>query len=197
MEGIIVTIKLAKEIRVEALLDAAIEEFVMKGYDGASIDAIAKRAGVSKGGVYHHFPSKEILLMEANRKLTEPVMLMVEKAYNNESAYSGLYNYIREYLKYWIERPRELSFFFLSMAKALQSDILMNYYKDYMAMTTEFFCDMFQRIDASNEKNYKDPEVKGITLMGALDGILSYLITNPDKDIEQFVERMGKIWFEE
>ncbi len=189
------TKKLAKETRVDALLDAAIEEFVAKGYEGASIDTIAKRAGISKGGFYHHFSSKELLLMEANRKLTEPVMLMAEKAYNNESPYSGLCIYIREYLQYWVERPKELSFFFLSMSKALESDILMNYYKEYMEMTTKFFINMFQKVDALNEKKYEDHEIMGITLMGALDGIMQYLITNPDKDIETLVERMRKIWF--
>ena len=44
-----------KEVRVNEIIQAAIEEFIEKGYDGASMDQIAKRAGVSKGGVYYHF----------------------------------------------------------------------------------------------------------------------------------------------
>ncbi len=44
-----------------ALLDAAASVFAERGYHGASLDAIAARAGLSKGSVYHHFASKHEL----------------------------------------------------------------------------------------------------------------------------------------
>ncbi len=42
----------------EAILDAAKALFCAEGFTGASVDAIAARAGVSKATVYAHFPSK-------------------------------------------------------------------------------------------------------------------------------------------
>lgn len=45
------------------LLDAAAAEFADRGYAGASIAAIARRAGVSKSTVFHHFESKEDLYL--------------------------------------------------------------------------------------------------------------------------------------
>jgi AcrR family transcriptional regulator len=47
------------------LLDAAIECFARYGYQGASIDRIARHAGVTKGALYHHYRDKEELLFEA------------------------------------------------------------------------------------------------------------------------------------
>jgi AcrR family transcriptional regulator len=44
------------------ILTAAVEEFAVSGYRGASIGAIAARAGMSQSGLLHHFPSKELLL---------------------------------------------------------------------------------------------------------------------------------------
>jgi AcrR family transcriptional regulator len=41
------------------LLDAAQGVIAREGYEGATIDAIAEAAGVSKGAFYGHFPSKE------------------------------------------------------------------------------------------------------------------------------------------
>ena len=41
-----------------AVLDAAEELFSDPGYAETAIDAIASRAGVTKGAVYHHFPDK-------------------------------------------------------------------------------------------------------------------------------------------
>ncbi len=48
----------------ERLLDAAVELFAERGYDATSVTQVIGRAGVTKGGFYHHFVSKEALLYE-------------------------------------------------------------------------------------------------------------------------------------
>src|SRR5512134_4047152 len=45
------------------LLDSAAEVFSEQGYAGASISAIADRAGVTSGALYRHFASKADLLL--------------------------------------------------------------------------------------------------------------------------------------
>lgn len=188
--------KQAKEVREESLLMAAVEEFLAKGYDGAAMDAIAKRAGVSKGGLYHHFPNKEVLLMEANRKLSEPVYEMAERALSDESPSKGLKQYIRDYIKYWINHPRELSFFFLSMSKSLESPVLMEYYKEYVIQSTGFFIEMFRNAVEKCELDITDPEAFGISFMGALDGVLTYFVINPGEDVDLLCQRIEKIWMD-
>lgn len=49
------------------ILTAAIDLFAELGFDGASINAIAARAGASKANVFHHFGSKEALYLETLR----------------------------------------------------------------------------------------------------------------------------------
>jgi AcrR family transcriptional regulator len=46
-------------------MTAAIDCFARLGYQGTSIDRIARAAGVTKGAVYYHFRDKEQLLFEA------------------------------------------------------------------------------------------------------------------------------------
>lgn len=48
----------------QAVINAALAEFKDKGFVGASMDAIAERAQVSKRTVYNHFTSKELLFHE-------------------------------------------------------------------------------------------------------------------------------------
>ncbi|MFN9729773.1 MAG: TetR/AcrR family transcriptional regulator [Pseudomonadota bacterium] len=48
-----------------AILAAAARLFVARGYDAASMDAVAAEAGVSKLTVYNHFSDKENLFREA------------------------------------------------------------------------------------------------------------------------------------
>lgn len=49
------------------ILAAALEAFAAHGYDGASMNAIAQRAGMSKANVFHHFTSKEQLYLAVMR----------------------------------------------------------------------------------------------------------------------------------
>lgn len=42
------------------ILDSALEVFGAEGYDGASMNAICTRAGISKGIIYHYFAGKEV-----------------------------------------------------------------------------------------------------------------------------------------
>lgn len=48
----------------EALVEAARDEFARCGVDGARVEDIARRAGVSKGAFYLHFRSKEAVFRE-------------------------------------------------------------------------------------------------------------------------------------
>lgn len=48
----------------ERVLDAAVDLFARQGYDGTSVAQVIAKAGVAKGGFYHHFASKEALLYE-------------------------------------------------------------------------------------------------------------------------------------
>ncbi|MCS0636907.1 TetR/AcrR family transcriptional regulator [Streptomyces sp. LP05-1] len=43
------------------ILEAAAEAFDEFGYDGASTTDILARCGLTRGGLYHHFPSKEAI----------------------------------------------------------------------------------------------------------------------------------------
>jgi AcrR family transcriptional regulator len=45
------------------IMNAAIEEFCRSGYDAASVSDICRKAGISKGAFYHHFPSKQALFL--------------------------------------------------------------------------------------------------------------------------------------
>ena len=48
--------------RPEEILDAALAEFTERGFDGARMEDVARRAGISKAGVYLYFQSKTALL---------------------------------------------------------------------------------------------------------------------------------------
>ena len=61
----------------DRVLRAAAESFIRRGYQ-ASVDEIARRAGVAKQTVYHHFASKDALFKAVAHELTRGVLVELE-----------------------------------------------------------------------------------------------------------------------
>jgi AcrR family transcriptional regulator len=66
-----------------AILDAATEIFARFGFKKASIDDIARRAGIGKGTVYLHFESKEELFAAVIRRIGMKAFAALEAAVKN------------------------------------------------------------------------------------------------------------------
>ncbi|GMO96518.1 MULTISPECIES: TetR/AcrR family transcriptional regulator [Bradyrhizobium] len=60
--------------RRAAIVDAAMEEFIARGFAATRLDDIAKRAGVAKGTIYLHFKDKESMFEELVRVVIVPVV---------------------------------------------------------------------------------------------------------------------------
>ena len=54
-------VRLAPAVRKRQILDAALVEFSSHGFTATSIDKIARRVGLSKAGLYAHFPNKNAI----------------------------------------------------------------------------------------------------------------------------------------
>jgi AcrR family transcriptional regulator len=57
-----------------AILEAALDEFIARGFAAARLDDVAKRAGVAKGTIYLHFKDKEALFQELVRTSLVPLI---------------------------------------------------------------------------------------------------------------------------
>ncbi len=62
----------------ERIRSAALDEFCDKGY-GACVDDIARRAGVVKQTLYHHYGSKDRLFREVLNGLVEELLIDLER----------------------------------------------------------------------------------------------------------------------
>jgi AcrR family transcriptional regulator len=58
--------------RRAAIMDAAMEEFIARGFAATRLDDIATRAGVAKGTIYLHFKDKESMFEELIRTAIVP-----------------------------------------------------------------------------------------------------------------------------
>ena len=56
-----------------SIVEAALAVLAERGFQAATMDAIAARAGVGKNTIYRRWPSKEVLIADALRELTAEV----------------------------------------------------------------------------------------------------------------------------
>jgi AcrR family transcriptional regulator len=60
--------------RRDAIIEAALDEFIARGYAATRLDDVAKRADVAKGTIYLHFKDKEALFQELIRTALVPLI---------------------------------------------------------------------------------------------------------------------------
>src|SRR5258707_367457 len=75
----------------ERIVDTASRLFREKGFDGVGVDAIMNAAGLTHGGFYGHFGSKDDLAAEA-------VTRALERSFEKQSRHTNLRDLVSEYL---------------------------------------------------------------------------------------------------
>src|ERR1700712_4610216 len=63
-----------------AIVEAAMEEFIARGFAATRLDDVAKRAGVAKGTIYLHFKDKESMFEELIRTAIVPLVSRLRAA---------------------------------------------------------------------------------------------------------------------
>lgn len=79
------------------LIEAALRVLQKQGLAGLALDAVARDAGVSKGGLLHHFPSKDALIEALLRQLFEDFATRAQHYYAQEESTPG--RWLRAYVR--------------------------------------------------------------------------------------------------
>lgn len=79
------------------LLDAAVHTMRGQGLTGLTLDAVAREAHVSKGGLLHHFRSKDALIEALLRQLFADFDQRVQHYFDQEADRSG--RWLRAYVR--------------------------------------------------------------------------------------------------
>ena len=188
--------KKPKEQRVSDILDAAVNEFLNNSYEKTSMETIARQANLTKGGLYHHFSSKDEILLAANRGLFESIISLAEECARFPQAVDGLSCYIRRYLYHLTEHPKSVAFFFLSMTKALASPELLTMYREYTMQYVAIFEKLFARAVAEGNLQITNTHAQALAYCSALDGVLWYLAVNQILTLEDTIKGFEKVFID-
>jgi AcrR family transcriptional regulator len=73
-----------------AILNAAIISFSTKNYEQTGVDEICDKAGITKGAFYHHFNSKQDLLLELLNQWMERIGQVLEETSQQSGDYTKI-----------------------------------------------------------------------------------------------------------
>lgn len=105
------------KITISAILEAARMLFVEKNYADVTITDIAAAAEVSKGALYHHFPSKEEVYLQMMHHFLREIQVVTRVAAENNSG--DCRERLRQSLISFLQLPDEL----LSILRLVRRDI--------------------------------------------------------------------------
>lgn len=88
-----------------AILNAALNAFGAKGFNGASMRDVAKGAGTSLSNLYNYFPSKSQLLAEVLRHANDELYARIRRAVENagDDASSRMREAVRAYVGFVVD----------------------------------------------------------------------------------------------
>ena len=148
------------------VLTTALRLIAENGYDNTSIQEICKAAEVSTGAFYHHFESKENIIIESYKQFDVKAL---EYSTNNLSDKSPL------------EKIRKIVLFQISYAKIMSLDTMRQFYKSQLTSGREFFI--------SNQREY--PQILISYLSEAQQaGVLSTKLTPEEQS--RYILRLAR-----
>ena len=186
--------KTNKDHRIHSIIEAAINEFIEKGYAGASMESIAKRSALSKGGLYHHFSSKAEILFAVNQRFLDPVMELAGKIEAGHSVADGLNRYIHDYFSYWSHHHRELNLYFLTTNESFSNPQIMEMYRESTQAIFKYFGGLFQQGQADGLFKPCNAHARAVAMVSCLDGYLGYLLIDPRLDTATIEKEIQQVF---
>ncbi len=166
-----------EEIRLKSqkrILDAALEVFAKQGYHLATVDAIAKTAGVSKGLMYNYFKSKEELLHELMIGMMENMMAEFLPIKPGEKLTKKIVTQmINEGIDLVLENPKYWKMYF---SVFVQPDVMNMIMDKIMEMLQPYFKALTNYFE---EKGEKDPVAMTRYFSAVMDGIQLHCMIDP------------------
>jgi len=120
------------------ILKAAETLFAERGYDGASVNLIAKRAGVSKANVFHHFATKNDLYLAVLREACSHGAHLVQTLDEPAPLAERVAGYAQDHLSHILAHEH--------ISRLVARELLKNRPRRAEELATQIFGDNFSRL---------------------------------------------------
>lgn len=169
-----------------ALLEAAGRVMVTQGAKGLTLEAVAREAGVSKGGLLYHFPNKEALISGMLQELIDDKLVSLEHELEQDDAPNQPGHWLRAYIRSYKKLDPECIAIHFSLLAAIAEN------PELLEPVQKHFADRQKQIESTGI----DPALATVIRL-ALDGLAFIHIFGlgvPDESLQkQVMETLLKL----
>jgi len=159
-----------------AIVEAAWSAFLAEGVQGASLDRIARSAGVSRVTLYSHFLDKASLFEETIRKAMERLALTQQSVPRGEALRGGLIRFGEGLMRFLIA-PEAASFYAVLAGELRRNPALArSFYEAGPAVTLRNLAEILEDAHDRGQLIALDPAEAAEQLMGLWAGAAHYRI---------------------
>jgi AcrR family transcriptional regulator len=180
---------LSKESKKDLIANTALTCFISSGYGGTSVDEIVRTSGVSKGGIYWHFKSKEdIFLYLVERWINDGINEYISSLMPSDSAAEKLTKYIEHYLNNIDTPVTALILEFVLQAKDLE---IMEKLHNFSSKSLSVLGEIIETAIKKGEFCPLEPTTTTQVFFYMIDGIGHQLLIHKDKKLLEKTLRSG------
>jgi len=162
------------------IIQAAESCIAANGFDSSGIAEVCKKAGVSKGAFYHHFESKEALIIELLNqwmKKLDRYLNIADK--NSRDALDFFYNIERISTPVFSEAGEQLSVFLEIWIKSIRDEKLRGKTIDSYHKYLQFFSKKIKESIKKNDIKNINPDVASRMIIALIVGMLMQRLLDP------------------
>ncbi len=189
----------------DKILFAALKLFAAHGYKGTSMNDIAKEVGISKPGIYHHFPNKETLLemvvdLSFFPYLEKLIDLLNDEAETQVNRLQGEFSFAAEDFLMWNKKLvdhdlERLTFDLLTFEAIAQNPKLEKRYNDYQE---QYFAASVAVIEEGRKRGEMDADVNctdsAHALIAMLEGTYIICVDRQELDKNETFAKMATMF---
>lgn len=174
------------------ILIAGLEEFAENGFEKASTDSISKKAGVSKGLIFHYFGSKNNLYIEVINKCIDDIMEQFNKLNISDGDFLSIIMKIIEVkCDYFIKNPMNYKLIvngFYNSPKKLEAE-LQQRYLELRQMCFNIIMDIVKRFHIKKGISDEDAVAIICSVSSIIEGRYLPLIISGSESFENLYDR--------
>jgi len=185
----------AQTARHAQIVNCAIDAIAEMGFANASIDQIAKRAGVSKGVITYHFPNKEGIVNAVVEKWKAEIVDYMLPRITAETTWAGqLRAYIESQFEF-MDAHRKAVIAVVEIAmNARRADGSLGFGPEWLSQRAEELEEVLRAGQRSGEFRRFDTRVMALTIVQATDSVPLLLAGEPNLDVKLHAKELATIF---
>lgn len=170
-----------KKITVDKILKSATDCFEKKGYQYTLVDDICRKAGITKGGFYHHFKSKQDLFLRLLNDWMIKVSARIDiSEFESDDIYNVLISIPKKLQPAFEETKSQLPLFLEIYLKAIKDRRLKRVVLKSMNLYMDFFSYIINECMKRKVIKKVNPEEVSKILFALTIGLLMQGLMNPE-----------------